>query len=143
MIVARVGRCSLALLTRAIVCLVTELCSDDDARLRVEAAQVIEGHGHLGQIGDREQLKVRREFRDLADGVAKLRRQRGRRLVDATRSPQYVSEQVSELPGAHAQACFVNPHRRVTRFQHLGVCAEMAIRSGPSLSQLVHSLLAG
>ncbi len=38
----------------AIVCLVTELCSDDDARPRVEVAQLIEGVGHLGQIGDRE-----------------------------------------------------------------------------------------
>jgi len=69
-----------------------ELYSDDDARLRVEAAQVIEGHGHLGQIRDREQLRVRRQFRDLADVVAELRRQRSRRLVDAARPPQHVSK---------------------------------------------------
>jgi len=48
---------------RALACFVTELCSDDDARLRVEAAQVLEGHRHLGQIRDREQLRVRRQFR--------------------------------------------------------------------------------
>jgi hypothetical protein len=78
---------------RALVCLVTQLCPDDDARLRVEAAQVLKGHGHLGQIRDREELRVRRQFRDLADVVAELRQQQGRRLINATRPPQHVSQQ--------------------------------------------------
>jgi len=71
----------------SVVRLVAEFGSDDDERLGVEAAQVLEEDRYFGQVGDREQLSVGRQLSDLPDVVAEPRRQgRGRREDTPTRA---------------------------------------------------------
>ena len=108
----------------ALVILVAQLAPEHDTGLRVEAAQVLQRNGHLGQLRDRAQGGVRGQLGDLADVVAQRRRQRGRRPVDTARPAQHLRQHQSRRSGARAQARLPDPHRRVVGFEHLGVGPE-------------------
>lgn len=63
-----------------------EPAEHDNAGLRVQLPEMLQRHGHLGTLGDREELVIGGQFRHRADVIAELRRQ-GRRGFVGTAGP--------------------------------------------------------